>query len=137
MLVSMLTLETRSSPQDAFRQCYLFTKSWSKSGFSAGRLTAVNFIWYPASSIQFRYQLRQRQTSFCHLSSVLCLLSSVLRPLSSVIRLTTSVFCHLSSDLCLLSSVFRPLSSVFTLCQGLEIGANHMLIALKTILLFP
>ena len=57
MLVSMLALETRSS-------CYLFTKSWSKAGFSTGRLKAVNFIRHPASSIQLRYQLRQRQTSF-------------------------------------------------------------------------
>ena len=57
MLVSMLALETRSS-------CYLFTKSWSKAGFSTRRLTAVNFIRYPASSLQLRYQLLQRQTSF-------------------------------------------------------------------------
>ena len=58
MLVSMLALEARSS-------CYLFTRSWSKAEFSTGRLTTVNFIRYPVSSIQLRYQLRQRQTGFC------------------------------------------------------------------------
>ena len=50
MFVSMLILEAR-------RSYYLFAKSWSKAGF-------VNFIRYPFSSLQFRYQLRQRQTSF-------------------------------------------------------------------------
>ncbi len=124
MLVSMLAPETRSS-------CYLITKSWFKAEFSAGRLTTENFIRYPASSIQLRYQLRQRQTSFCHLSSifcsldyardkllssVLCLLSSVFCPLSSVFCPLSSVFCLLSSIFCLLSSVICPLSSVRYLC---------------------
>jgi hypothetical protein len=41
-----------------------FYKVLSKAEFSAGRLTAVNFIRHPASSIQLRYQLRQCQTGF-------------------------------------------------------------------------
>ncbi len=97
----MLALETRSS-------YYLFTKSRSKAGFSAGRLKAVNFIRHPASSIQ----LRQRQTSFCHLSSVFCPLSSVFCPLSSVICLLSSVFCLLTSVIYLYPSDLKRLKNL-------------------------
>jgi len=117
MLVSMLALETRSS-------CYLFTKSWSKAGFSTGRLTAVDFIRYPASSFCRKASAARRPLRDCGDTSF-----ANAKP-ASVICLLSSIFCLLSSVLCLLSFVFA-------LCQCLEIGTNHMLIALETILLFP